>query len=122
MAVLDWLLEDGAPGVQYLTRERLLGEDPESRRMRSLRRRCNEDSLVARLLDRVDECVAPNNVHSSEWKFLGYYNKYRGVYWTLIFLADMHADVQDPRVRKLADHVLAAQLDDGGSSASGTPR
>ncbi|RJP30644.1 MAG: hypothetical protein C4547_16495 [Phycisphaerales bacterium] len=108
--MLNWLLEDDAPGVQYLARARLLGESPRSRRMLTLRRRCNEYPPVARMLARVDDAIAA-----------GDYAKYRGAYWTLIFLAQVHADGRDPRARRLVEHVLATQLDNGGFSASGTP-
>ena len=91
MDVTDWLLEDDAPGVAYLARERLLGEAAGSSKMQSLRRRGNEYPPVARMLDRLDEARDVRD-----------YQKYRGAYWTLIFLADMLADGRDKRVRKLA--------------------
>ena len=103
MDLTKWLLEDDAPGVQYLARERLFGEDPESRKMRALRKRGNDYPPVARMLDRVDDAIAA-----------GPYKKYEGAYWTLIFLAEMHADGRDKRIRKLAEYVLDAQLDNGG--------
>ncbi len=108
MNVLDWLLENDTPGVQYLARLRLLGESPRSRVMTRLKRECNRYPPVARMLDRVDEAVAARH-----------YKKYEGAFWTLIFLAEMQVDGRDRRARKLADHVLRAQLDNGGFSASG---
>ncbi len=107
MDVIKWLLEDDTPGVAYLVRKHLLGEDISTRRMKSLRRRCNEAPPVARMLDHVDDAIEE-----------GDYRKYRGAYWTLIFLADLQVDGRDKRVRKLADHVLDAQLDNGGFSAT----
>lgn len=109
--IVDWLLGDDTPGAAFLARTRLLDESPDSRRMTSLRRRCDEYAPVATMLGRVDDAIAA-----------GDYNKYRGAYWTLIFLADMHADGGDPRARKLAQHVLATQLESGGFAPSGTPR
>ena len=111
MDVTDWLLEDDAPGVAYLARERLLGEAAGSSKMQSLRRRGNEYPPVARMLDRLDEARDVRD-----------YQKYRGAYWTLIFLADMLADGRDKRVRKLADRVLSSQLPDGGFSPGGELR
>ncbi|MBN2559350.1 MAG: hypothetical protein JXQ75_00265 [Phycisphaerae bacterium] len=111
MDEVKWLLEDDAPGVAYVAGHRLLGEDPASRKMKSLRRRCNEYPPVARMLDRLDEALAAGN-----------YKKYEGAYWTLIFLAEMQADGRDKRTCKLADHVLSTQLPNGGFSASGKPR
>lgn len=107
--VVDWLLEDDAPGVAYLARTRLLGESERSRRVQALRRSCNEYPPVARMLDRIDEAIGA-----------GDYAKYQGAYWTFIFLADLQADGRDPRVGRLAEHVLSTQLENGGFSASGT--
>ena len=107
MDVICWLLEDDAPGVAYLARQRLLGEDPAARKMKSLRRRCNEYPPVARMLDRVEDVCDENP-----------YKKYRGAFWTLIFLAEMHADGHDKRIGRLARHVLNHQLPEGGFSAS----
>jgi len=119
---IDWLLEEDAPGVQYVARARLLGESPSSRRMTALRRRCNEYRPVARMLASVERCTAQGGRKGRGWEFGSDYDKYRGAYWTLIFLADMHADGRDPRVRRLAEHVLKSQLPEGGFSPSGTPR
>ena len=101
--VLSWLLEDDAPAVAYLTRTWLLGEPADSDSMRALRRRANEVGPVAEILERLDESLE-----------LSSYNKYRGAFWTLIFLAEMHADPNDPRVRRLAEHVLERQQPSGG--------
>lgn len=111
MNTLDWLLQDDAPGVQYLARARLLNESPASRGMARLRRKCNEYLPVARMRDRVDEALAA-----------GDYKKYTGAFWTLIFLADLYADGRDRRVQQLAKHVLSTQMDNGGFTASGEPR
>ncbi len=107
MQAIEWLLEEDAPGVARLARQHLLGEDPSSRRMKSLLRRSNAYPPVAQMLERIDDSLAASN-----------YKKYTGSLWTLIFLAEMQADGRDKRVRKLVDHVLDAQLANGGYSAS----
>jgi hypothetical protein len=58
MSVIDWLLEEDAPPVAYLWRERLLCEDTGSRRMRRLRRRANDYPPIAQMIKRVDEAIA----------------------------------------------------------------
>lgn len=108
---LSWLLEDDCPGVRYSALLRWEGRDPASRGMQNLRRRCNEYAPVARMLEGVDDAITA-----------GDYAKYRGAYWTLIFLADMMADGRDRRVRRLAEHVLGRQLDNGGFSPDGSTR
>lgn len=121
MSALDWLLEDDAPGVQYFARLRLLGESPDSRTMKSLRRRCNDYPPVAKMLAAIDRSLGLGE-RGKIWGMSGNYDKYRGAYWTLIFLADLHADGRDPRIRRLAEHVLATQLENGAFSPSETPR
>ena len=125
MPILDWLLEDDAPGVAYLTRLRLLGESESSRSMIALRKRCNDYPPVAKMLAAVEKCLKLGQIKNMGWGMRGDYDKYRGSYWTLIFLADLYAappSPSDSRVRALADHVLTSQLDNGGFSPSGTPK
>lgn len=107
MDTIDWLLEEDAPGVALRTRTRLLGESPGSRRVRALRRRANEVPPVAAMLDAVDDAIEA-----------GDYQKYRGAFWTLIFLAELEVDPEDSRLRLLADHALSRQLSNGGFSPS----
>jgi hypothetical protein len=109
--VLDWLLEDDVPAVQLLARQRLLGESPRSRRMAALRAACNGYPPVARMLAHVDRAIAA-----------GDYHKYRGAFWTLIFLSELQADGRDERARRLARHVLGRQLANGGFSPDGSER
>jgi hypothetical protein len=111
MDPVDWLLEKDAPGVAYLTRLRFLGESPRSRHMTVLRGQLCAYPPVAGMLERVDEAIAAKA-----------YQKYAGAYWTLLFLADMQADRRDSRARRLAEHVLAQQMDSGGFSPSGQAR
>jgi hypothetical protein len=110
LQVIDWLLEDDAPGVALLTRTKLLGESPRSRRNRALRRRSNEYPPVAAMVARLDEPVAARQ-----------YKKYEGHFWTLIFVAEMQADGRTPELRKLCDRVRSLQLDNGGFSPYGNP-
>lgn len=111
MGVMNWLLEEDAPGVAYLARLRLLGEGPGSARMKSLRQRCNEYPPVTRMLDRLERAR----------KFPDY-KKYQGAYWTVIFLAELQAEGRDEPVRRLIEHVLGSQPTSGGFGPGGEPR
>jgi hypothetical protein len=52
----------------------------------------------------------------------GYYPKYMGTIWSMIFLAQLGADGGDPRVRKGGEYVLThARSKYGGLSADGKP-
>ena len=108
VSAIDWLLEDDAPGVQFLARTRLLGESPESRRNRSLRRRCNEYPPVAGMLARAQDPIAQR-----------FYKKYQGGFWTFIFLAEMQATADAEPIRDLADRILSQQHENGGFSPYG---
>lgn len=110
MDVIKWLLENDAPGVAFLARGLLLDEDPDARALKTLRNRCNHYPPVAGMLDRIGDALAARR-----------YDKYCGGYWTLIFLADMQVDPRDKRVVRLVEHVLEAQLPNGGFSPSGEP-
>lgn len=110
MDVIKWLLEDDTPGVAFLARRCLLGEDPQSRKMKSLRRRCNEYAPTARMLKRTNSAITA-----------GDYKKYTGAYWTFLILCELHADGRDKNIQKLAEHVLSTQLRSGGFSATGKP-
>jgi len=119
-SALDWLLEEDAPGVAYLTRLRLLGESARSRRMTALRRRCNEYPPVAKMLDGVDRVIADAAAAKKEKGRIGNYSKYKGAFWTLMILAELQADKRDPRIKRLCDHVIAAQLENSGFSPNGS--
>ena len=114
MHVIDWLLEDDMPGVELLARTWLLGESPTSRRVKGATRRLNDYPPVAAMLDRVEDAIAERP-----------YQKYRGSYWTLIFLAEMQASHRSTNrgaaLRRLANHVRDHQLDNGGFAPSGKP-
>ena len=106
--VMDWLLEKDAenPGVRYFALTRLLGcpaDDPEAR---AARRAVLESGPVPAILAAQDPggfWVQPGT---------GYYPKYRGTVWSLIYLAQLGADAAEVRVRAggeyLLDHALAA--------------
>lgn len=108
METIKWLLKDNAPGVAYVARQRLLGEDGTTRRMKSLRQRCNEYPPAARMPERVDDAIVADA-----------YKLYQGAFWTLILLSEMRADGRDKRVSKLTEHVLNHQLPNGGFSMMG---
>lgn len=109
--VVAWLLDEEDPGVAHLARRDLLGEPPGSPRMGELAGRVNRHPPVARMLERADEALEA-----------GLYRKYQGFGWSLIFLAELGCDGRDPRARRLAEAVLATQLDSGGFAPSGSAR
>jgi hypothetical protein len=119
--VMDWLLEEDAknPGVRYLALTRLLdcpADDPEAM---AARRAATESGPVQAILAAQD----PGGFW--EQPGAGYYPKYRGTVWSLIYLAQLGADPAEPRVRSggeyLLDHALATNgvfTYSGGSSGT----
>ncbi len=110
MDAVDWLLEEDAPGVARLTRLRLLGESPASRRLRTLARRADEYAPVAAMLARAGEALEA-----------GDYRKYTGAFWTLIFLAEMQASPDSQAVRALVERAFERQLPSGGVPVTANP-
>lgn len=75
--VIRWLLGDNTPGVALLTRRKLLDDDPNTRKMKSLRKRCNEYPPAACMIKRTSDALAA-----------GDYAKYRGAYCFISDAAD----------------------------------
>jgi hypothetical protein len=117
---LEWLLEEDAtnPGVRYLAHRDLLkcpSDDPE---LESARRAVMEHGQVPTILAAQD----PQGFWEEPGP--GYYPKYRGTVWSMIYLAQLGAVGDDPRVRAGGEYLLAHSLTSAGfftlnGSASG---
>ena len=107
---LDWLLEPENPAVAVLTRRTLLGES-DTPATAALWARRNEYPPVAAILDaQLDDgsWATPAND----------YRKYQGSLWQILFLGELWADPDDPRVRLGCDYAFWRQLADGSWSAT----
>ena len=110
--VLDWLLEEEPPFVRYCTLMQVMGrgrDDPDVKRALTA-------SMASPPISRILEGQLPSGgFHHSDaarrWGEsaveAGYFPKYRGSAWKLMFLAQAGADPLDLRVRALAEHLLA---------------
>jgi hypothetical protein len=119
MQWLSWLLESDPvnPGVRYFALTDLLGcavDDPEVIAARQAVMTTGPVPVILR-----------NQQADGRWGDAsgpGYYPKYTGALWSLIFLAQLGADGADPCVRKGGEYVLThAQSKYGGLSADGKP-
>jgi hypothetical protein len=105
--VMDWLLEADVenPGVRYLALTRLLGSPADDLEAMAARRAVMEWGPVPAILAAQD----PGGFW--EQPGIGYYPKYRGTVWSIIYLAQLGVDPAEPRVRAggeyLLDHALA---------------
>jgi hypothetical protein len=117
-SVLDWLLEEDNenPSVRYLALTELLdrpGDDPE---VLAARQALMAHGPVLAIL------AAQDAEGFWEQPGAGYYPKYRGTVWSIIYLAQLGADAADPRVRAGGECLLAnAIAANGAFTATGTP-
>ena len=116
--VLDWLLEEDAqnPGVRAFALTDLLDRPADDPEVIAARRAVMEQGPVPAILAAQDE--------SGFWEKPGegYYPKYRGTVWSIIYLAQLGADPGDPRVRAGGDYLLDnARASIGVFSLTGTP-
>lgn len=97
--VVAWLL-DGDAAIQFATRTRLLGEDPDSPTCNKLHTQVMKEGIVPAIL----ATQGPDGHWASRDRF--YTAKYNGTVWNLIILAELGADGTHERVRRAAEAVL----------------
>ncbi len=112
---LPWLLEERTPAVRHLALRQLLGypeDEPEVRRARDAAMRADPIAAILAAQSREGYWVKPGP---------GYAPKYRGTVWQVIFLDQLGADGDDPRVRAACAYILDhSQAETGGFGASGS--
>jgi hypothetical protein len=104
-AVVRSLLESGEPALQFKVRTGHLGEDPDSKSIRSLRREIKNSPLVASLLQRRGRDGTISG---------GVYAKWQGAHWIMATLADIGYPPGDtsllPLRDQLQDHWLSERF------------
>ena len=111
---LNWLLEPEDPAVRHLALRQLCdrqADDPD----------VVESRQAGMATDPIAAILAAQQTNGYwEKPGPGYATKYRGTVWQLIFLDQLGADPDDPRIRRACDYVLAhSQAENGGFGASG---
>jgi len=115
---LPWLLEDDPenPGVRYFALQDLLGKPADDREVSAARRAVMSTGPVPALLEAQEAegyWVKPGP---------GYFPQYQGTPWVVTMLAQLGADVADPRVRRGCQYVLEHAIDKNGAfSISAVP-
>ena len=116
---LAWLLEPDPvnPGVRYFALTDLLGCPADDAEVVAARQAVMTTGPIPVILR--------NQQPDGRWGdeiSPGYYPKYTGAMWSMIFLAQLGADGSDPRVRQGGEYVLThAQSKYGGLSMDGKP-
>lgn len=110
-STLEWLLQPNCPSVRYDTLVDLLERPLSDPEVVSAQRAIMTTGLVPSILDKL---AAPEN---EEHLHRFYHNKYRGLVWQLLVLAELGATSQE-QIRYLGDHLLAHSqvVADGGFS------
>ena len=99
---LDWLLEPDTenPGPRYFALIDLLDMDPDDPEVIAARQEVMDSGPVPVILQ--------NQFPEGYWVHPGaeYLPKYRGTIWQVVFLAQLGADGEDPRISAACDYVL----------------
>ncbi|MCK5559737.1 MAG: hypothetical protein KAJ51_04060 [Thermoplasmata archaeon] len=109
--IKNWLLEGTNPSVRYLTLVDLLNKSEQSKEVQFAKKLIMETDPVKRILSNQNldgsflnkklkqnsPTIDPKN---------GYQPKYRGTIWQALFLADLGADKDDQRIKKLCEYIL----------------
>ena len=100
-AVIDGLLESDEPSIRWKVRCDVLGDDPDSKKMRALREEVRRSPRVRALLSRRD----------NEGRLIGHvYAKWQGAHWILATLADLGYPERDKALLPVRDQVLDCWL------------
>jgi len=113
--VLNWLLEDNAPPIQYLTLTYLLDKDAPSTKVQNAKNRIMTYQPIIDILKNQKE----DSFWFDERKDQNY-KKYLGTFWQLIFLSNMHTEKNEQIVKGIEHIFSTGQPSNGGFSMSGT--
>ena len=111
---LAWLLEEDLlnPGVRYFALRDLLGLPADCIEVKSAHEAVMNSGPVPLILAR--------QYAGGYWIKPGYLPKYNGTMWSIIFLAQLGADGQDPHIRRACEHLFDyAVAEHGGLSMDG---
>ncbi len=111
--VVDKLLASDEPSVRYKVRVGVLGESPESRPIKRLRKEIQRSPRVQTLLsERKADGTLP----------FGVYSKWRGAHWVLSMLADIGYPTGDKTLEPMVDQMRSWALDLTVRVIEGRPR
>lgn len=100
--LLDWLLDSPTPSIRYLTLRHLLGHDEEAKDVKTAR-------AAMRTTGPIPVILAKQTAEGHWEGDLKYYGpKYVGNHWSMMLLAELAADPDDPRIQRGVDFMLAA--------------
>src|ERR1700683_1400968 len=99
--LIDKLLKSDEPSVRWKVMTRVVGEDPEARKVRELREKIRTSPRARALIaERDRKFVREAHVYAS----------WRGAHWTLAMLAEIGYPAGDESLRPMRDQVLDCWL------------
>lgn len=107
----NWLLEEDNPSVRYFTLKHILGRPEDDTTVQAAKREIMQRGIVPDILARQRQPAYLQTLP----RF--YTDKYEGLVWSLIVLAELGADV-NPQISKQCEYILAnsQETQDGGFS------
>lgn len=110
-SVLEWLLEESAPSVRYHTMKYLL-DRPEDAELKSAKKAIMETGTAPAMLERMRGEEYSNTLPEY------YRDKYKGLSWQLLILAELGADGENAQIKKLCEYLFAnsQERESGGFS------
>ncbi|MFC2015199.1 nitrogen fixation protein NifH [Chloroflexota bacterium] len=115
---IPWLLESdqSQPAIRYFTLRDILGLSDEDTEIK--------EALGATMLTGPVPVILAAQEQSGYWDKpgSGYGPKYRGTQWAIVFMAQLGADGNDPRIKTGCEYLLSQAIAKNGSlSMNGTP-
>jgi len=103
----DWLLERDDPGVRYLALRDIV--EAGEKELKAARTKAHREGPIAQILE--------NMTTEGYWDKpgAGYGPKYRGTQWALVFMAQLGADGNDPRIRAGCEYLLSHTIASNGA-------
>lgn len=113
--VIDWLLMNDSPPIQYLTLLNLLEKNVNNKDMLNVKKTIMSYRPIIEILE--------NQKEQTYWYEKGKdknYKKYLGTFWQLLFLSELQAQT-DERITNAIEYIFeTGQAPNGGFSVSGT--
>jgi len=99
--ILDWLLEAENPSVRYFTLTSLLEKPPDDSDVKNAQKIIMTRGLVPKILEGQNE----DGSWGDPMRF--YRDKYKGTSWTLLILAKLGANPDNPGIRRACEFILS---------------
>ncbi|HOE94789.1 MAG TPA: hypothetical protein PLU97_05235, partial [Candidatus Cryptobacteroides sp.] len=96
---IDWLLEKENPSVRYFTLKQILDKPENDTEVQQAKILIMKSGIVAEILEKQKEAAYKENFP----KF--YTNKYKGLVWSLIVLAELGAE-PSPQIKEQCEYML----------------